>query len=68
VLQLGGGEVHGGTEGCVFAGDDASDAQGKLVHSGIFVGDDLETYLMAAGLSAKQNITLFDQPIKKSLR
>src|SRR5207249_12317006 len=26
------------------------DAQGKLVHSGIFIGDDLETYLMAARL------------------
>ena len=35
------------------------------MHSGIFVGDDLETYLMAARLSAKQNITIFDQPIKK---
>jgi nickel-dependent lactate racemase len=40
-------------------------AQSKLVHSGVFVGDDLETYLMAARLSAKQNITLFDQPVKK---
>jgi len=41
------------------------DAKGKLVHSGVFVGDDLETYLMAARLSAKQNITIFDQPVKK---
>lgn len=41
------------------------DAQNKLVHSGVFVGDDLETYLMAARQSAKQNITMFDEPVKK---
>src|SRR5688572_14401469 len=41
------------------------DAQSRLVHSGVFVGDDLETYLMAARLSARQNITLFDEPVKK---
>jgi hypothetical protein len=35
------------------------------VHSGVFVGDDLETYLMAAKRSREQNITLFDRPVKK---
>lgn len=41
------------------------DAQNKLVHSGVYVGDDLETYMMAARLSARQNITTFDEPVKK---
>src|SRR5882672_10667831 len=38
------------------------DPQNKLVHSGIYVGDDLETYLQAARRSKTQNITLFDEP------
>ncbi len=37
----------------------------QLVTSGIFVGDDLETYLEAARLSRDQNITIFDKPLKK---
>jgi nickel-dependent lactate racemase len=41
------------------------DANQKLVTSGIYVGDDLETYLQAARASKKQNITVFDQPVKK---
>ncbi len=41
------------------------DEHGKLVTSGIFVGDDLETYLEAARLSREQNIITFDRPIKK---
>ena len=41
------------------------DPQNKLVHTGVFVGDDLETYLEAARLSREVNITTFDQPIKK---
>jgi nickel-dependent lactate racemase len=41
------------------------DAQNKLVHSGLYVGDDLETYLMAARASRAQNITIFEKPIKK---
>jgi nickel-dependent lactate racemase len=41
------------------------DTENKLVTSGIFVGDDLETYLQAARRSRKQNITIFDKPIKK---
>ncbi len=36
-----------------------------LVHSGVFVGDDLETYLQAACLSRQQNVTVFDEPVKK---
>jgi len=41
------------------------DEQNKLVTSGIFIGDDLETYLQAARKSREQNITVFDKPIKK---
>jgi nickel-dependent lactate racemase len=41
--------------------DDAN----RLVTSGIYVGDDLETYLAAARASRRQNITLFDEPIDR---
>ena len=41
------------------------DDENRLVTSGIYVGDDLETYLEAAKASRDQNITLFDQPLKK---
>ena len=41
------------------------DEAGALVTSGIFVGDDLETYLDAARLSRAQNITTFEKPVKK---
>lgn len=41
------------------------DEENKLVHSGVYVGDDLETYLMAARRSRSQNITTFDRPVKK---
>jgi hypothetical protein len=41
------------------------DAANRLVHSGVYVGDDLETYLMAARASRAQNITTFDEPVKK---
>ena len=41
------------------------DEHNKLVTSGIYVGDDLETYLEAARASKAQNITLFDKPVKK---
>jgi nickel-dependent lactate racemase len=37
----------------------------QLVHTGVHVGDDLETYLSAARQSREQNITLFDEPIHK---
>ena len=41
------------------------DAENRLVTSGLFIGNDLETYLQAARLSREQNITVFDQPVKK---
>lgn len=39
--------------------------ENRLVTSGIYVGDDLETYLQAARASREQNITLFKKPLKK---
>lgn len=39
--------------------------QGQLVHTGCYVGDDLETYLEAAKQSRRENITVFDEPLKK---
>jgi nickel-dependent lactate racemase len=41
------------------------DQEQKLVTSGIYVGDDLETYLAAARASREQNITTFDKPLRK---
>jgi nickel-dependent lactate racemase len=41
------------------------DASNHLVTSGLYIGDDLNTYLQAAKRSRAQNITVFDQPIKK---
>jgi len=41
------------------------DEQNKLVTSGIYVGEDLETYLEAARASRDQNITVFDKPLQK---
>jgi nickel-dependent lactate racemase len=43
----------------------ARDSQGQLTHSGVFVGDDLETYLAAARSAREQNITMLDEPLKK---
>lgn len=43
----------------------ARNPAGELVHTGVFVGDDLETYLGAARQSREQNITVFDKPVKK---
>lgn len=37
----------------------------ELVTSGIYVGDDLETYLQAARASRAQNINVFEKPVKK---
>src|SRR5438045_1898096 len=45
----------------VLARDDA----GKLVHTGVFIGDDLETYLAAARQAREQNITVLDEPLEK---
>ena len=38
---------------------------GELVHTGLYVGDDLETYLHAARQSREQNITALDKPLDK---
>jgi nickel-dependent lactate racemase len=43
----------------------ARDSSGQLAHTGIFVGDDLETYLAAARQAREQNITVLDEPLKK---
>ena len=42
----------------------AYDAEGKLFHTGVYAGDDVETYLEAARASQKQNITVVP-PLKK---
>jgi len=39
--------------------------ENRLVTCGVYVGDDLETYLMAARTSRKENITVVDEPIHK---
>lgn len=41
------------------------DEENRLVHSGVYVGDDLDTYLNAAKASREQNITVFEKPVKK---
>jgi nickel-dependent lactate racemase len=41
------------------------DAENRLVTSGLYIGDDLETYLQAARRSREQNITIFEKPIRK---
>jgi nickel-dependent lactate racemase len=43
----------------------ARNPAGRLVHTGVFVGDDLETYLAAARQSRDQNITVFDEPVAR---
>ncbi|HPP51635.1 MAG TPA: lactate racemase domain-containing protein [Thermoguttaceae bacterium] len=43
----------------------ARNPEGRLVHTGVYVGDDLETYLGAARQSRQQNITVFEQPVPK---
>jgi nickel-dependent lactate racemase len=43
----------------------ARDGSGELVTTGLHVGDDLDTYLIAARQSRDQNITVFDEPVRK---
>ena len=43
----------------------AYDDQNQLIHTGYFVGDDLDTYITAAKASQKQNITIVDKPLTK---
>jgi len=45
----------------------AYDENGKLGHTGVYVGDDLDTYLAGAEASRKQNVTIVS-PLKKSSR
>jgi nickel-dependent lactate racemase len=43
----------------------ARDADNRLVTTGVYVGDDLETYLEAARASSRQNVTTFEEPVRK---
>jgi nickel-dependent lactate racemase len=43
----------------------ARNEQDRLVTTGLYVGDDLKTYLGAARQSRRQNITVFDEPLQK---
>jgi nickel-dependent lactate racemase len=43
----------------------ARNEQDQLVTTGLYVGDDLETYIEAAKQSRRQNITVFDEPLQK---
>jgi nickel-dependent lactate racemase len=43
----------------------ARGADGHLVHTGYYAGDDLETYLAAARQSREENITVLDEPLQK---
>jgi nickel-dependent lactate racemase len=43
----------------------ARSPKGELVHTGVHVGDDLETYLAAARQSREQNITVLEEPLEK---
>ena len=43
----------------------ARDPAGQLVHTGVFVGDDLETYLAAARQAREQNITMLRRAAEK---
>jgi nickel-dependent lactate racemase len=43
----------------------ARDPRGRLVHTGFYAGDDLETYMAAARQAREQNITVLDKPLEK---
>ena len=43
----------------------ARNEQDQLVHTGLYVGNDLETYLAAARQSREQNITVFEEPLER---
>ncbi|MGY8769174.1 MAG: lactate racemase domain-containing protein [Pirellulales bacterium] len=43
----------------------ARNEAGDLVHTGLHIGDDLDTYLNAAPQSRNENISLFEKPLKK---
>ena len=39
--------------------------KGEHIHTGLFIGNDFDTYLQAANLSQKQNVHTFNEPVKK---
>jgi nickel-dependent lactate racemase len=41
------------------------DPKNHLITSGLYIGDDFETYLEAAKRSREQNITVFEKPLRK---
>jgi len=41
------------------------DDTGNLVMRGLFIGDDIRVFMLAAELSLKVNFTVFEQPLKK---
>jgi hypothetical protein len=43
----------------------AQNSKNKFVTTGLYVGDDTETYILAAKRSKSQNVTAIDKPIKK---
>jgi len=43
----------------------ARNEQGNLVHTGVYIGDDLETYLGAARQAREENITVLEEPLQK---
>ena len=43
----------------------ARNEEDELVHTGLYVGDDLDTYLDAARQSRAENITVLDEPLTK---
>lgn len=45
----------------------ARDNNGQLVVRGLFIGDDLEVFTLAAELSLQVNFTMLDKPIKKAV-
>jgi nickel-dependent lactate racemase len=54
-----------GPHGREFRGATLRAPGSQLVHTGVYVGDDVETYLAAARQSREENITVFDAPIEK---
>ena len=66
VFQQGRGRFSRPAARPVRAGRDGPQCQRtSLVHTGVYVGDDLETYLQAARQSREQNITVFDEPVEQ---
>jgi hypothetical protein len=43
----------------------ARNEEDQLVHTGLYVGDEVDTYLEAARQSRAENITVFDEPLQK---